>query len=222
LNFMNQQAIPGNQTQTRPIIESKVLILDDIFDRHDEDSLLYLTERWQERFQSTETGDDRSKIRDTNKRDSLVLFHFEPIQSFFRVHLFKYAPLLQEYFNYEMTLKKGFECQLTAHNDGHFYMAHTDYSPNTGTRVSLRELTFVYYYHRQPKAFEGGELFIWDNLDDTVCPPKVANQGKTIEPKNNRLIVFPSRYLHQVNKVTCASKEFMDSRFTLNGWLHNE
>ena len=110
----------------------------------EQDALLCLTKHWENRFRSTETGDDNTRTRDTKKRDSLVLFDFEPFYSFFRLQLFKYAPSIKSEMGYEMDANKGFECQLTAHNDGHFYTAHTDYTANTGTRVSLRELTFVY------------------------------------------------------------------------------
>ncbi|MDX1921329.1 MAG: 2OG-Fe(II) oxygenase, partial [Candidatus Caenarcaniphilales bacterium] len=185
------------ETSEQKIIESNVLILDNVFNAQQVDSLLCLVEHWQNRFLETETGDDNTRSRDTSRRDSLVLFEFEPIFSFFRVNLYRYAPLLQERFGYQMQMHKGFECQLTAHNDGHFYMAHTDYTPNTGTRVSLRELTFVYYFYRQPKAFSGGELYIWDNLDDTCSPPVVAQQGKLLEPLNNIIVFFNSNYLHQ-------------------------
>jgi SM-20-related protein len=33
------------------------------------------------------------------------------------------------------------------------------------------------------------------------------------------LVVFPSRYLHEVLPVSCPSQTFADSRFTINGWV---
>jgi Rps23 Pro-64 3,4-dihydroxylase Tpa1-like proline 4-hydroxylase len=212
-----QSPIIGVQPQ---ILESKVLIFDDALPEYLVNSFLNLVEHWQFRFTETETGDDHTRNRDTKKRDSLVLFEFEPIYTFFRVHLYKYANVIQNELGYTMDMRKGYECQLTAHNDGHFYSAHTDYTPNTNTRVSSRELTFVYYFYREPKAFSGGELFVWDHLNLNTEPLTRAGSGKIIEPKRNRLIFFDSRLWHEVQQVNCNSYDFMDSRFTLNGWMH--
>jgi hypothetical protein len=52
------------------------------------------------------------------------------------------------------------ETQLTSHNDGGYYRIHNDNgSPSTATRV----LTYVYYFHRQPVAFKGGQLRLYDS-----------------------------------------------------------
>jgi SM-20-related protein len=32
-------------------------------------------------------------------------------------------------------------------------------------------------------------------------------------------VLFPSQYLHEVLPVRCPSHQFVDSRFTLNGWV---
>jgi SM-20-related protein len=204
----------------KQIIESKILIFDNVFEQNDLDSFLCLAQNWQNRFVDSQTGDDNKRDLDKKKRDSLVLFYFEPIYSFLRVQLYKYAPLLESEFGYKMELYKGYECQMTAHNDGHFYTAHTDFKADTGTRVSRRALTFVYYFHRQPKAFEGGDLFVWDHYASNTDPLLRAPQGRAIQPLNNRIVFFDSRYWHEVLPIICPSGEFMDSRFTFNGWLH--
>jgi Rps23 Pro-64 3,4-dihydroxylase Tpa1-like proline 4-hydroxylase len=40
-----------------------------------------------------------------------------------------------------------------------------------------------------------------------------------LEPRNNRLIAFPSFVPHEVRRVACPSGEFADSRFAINVWL---
>ncbi|MBE9012911.1 2OG-Fe(II) oxygenase, partial [Pseudanabaenaceae cyanobacterium LEGE 13415] len=40
-----------------------------------------------------------------------------------------------------------------------------------------------------------------------------------IQPINNSIIFFPSHFLHEVLPVSCPSRQFADSRFTLNGWI---
>ena len=107
------------------------------------------------------------------------------------------------------------ETQLTMHNDNNFYKIHNDSgSPDTATRF----FTYVYYFYREPKAFSGGELLIYDSkiennfyvADDTF---------RTVEPRNNSIVFFLSRYMHEVLRVSCPSKAFADSRFTINGWV---
>jgi SM-20-related protein len=107
------------------------------------------------------------------------------------------------------------EAQLTAHNDGNYYKIHNDNgSPDTATR----ELTYVYYFHQEPKAFSGGELRIYDtqiqNNQYTQAPT-----FQTVEPRNNSIVFFLSRYLHEVLTISCPSRAFANSRFTINGWI---
>ncbi len=107
------------------------------------------------------------------------------------------------------------ESQLTAHNDGNYYKIHNDNgSPETATR----ELTYVYYFNKQPKAFSGGELIIYDSKVENNFYVN-AESYKKVEPLNNSIVFFLSRYMHEVLPVICPSKAFADSRFTINGWV---
>ena len=102
------------------------------------------------------------------------------------------------------------EAQITASNDGDFFGLHAD---NSEGPLRTREITFVYFFHREPKPFSGGELRIYSSEN--------GEEGtfETIVPEQNQLIVFPSGVLHEVLPVHCPSKQFADSRFTLNGWF---
>lgn len=107
------------------------------------------------------------------------------------------------------------EAQLTVHNDGDFYRAHTD-NGDEGTRT--REISYVYYFHRQPKRFTGGELVLFDGRIENgqvvaTGPPIV------IEPVDDSLVVFPSACLHEVRPVQMMSADQGDGRFTINGWV---
>jgi len=109
----------------------------------------------------------------------------------------------------------GVEAQITASNDGDFFHFHSD---NTSERVASRYLTFVYFFHREPRGFEGGELRIHDaRLENGEYVSEGTYQ--TIVPQQNQIVFFPCELLHEITPVTCRSKEFADSRFTLNGWL---
>lgn len=109
-----------------------------------------------------------------------------------------------------------YDIQLTASNDGDFFKAHPDSSHQK--EVANRLLTYVYYLHRTPKAFSGGDLLLYDG------EPGNGNFDRgsgviSVEPQNNSLIAFLSNRWHEVDLVRCPSGEFADSRFTVNGWL---
>jgi SM-20-related protein len=107
------------------------------------------------------------------------------------------------------------EAQVTASNDGDFFHFHSD---NGSERVASRHLTFVYFFHREPRQFEGGELRIHDSrLQEGVYVSEGSYQA--IVPQQNQIVFFPCEMLHEITPVNCASQRFADSRFTLNGWL---
>ena len=108
------------------------------------------------------------------------------------------------------------EAQITASNEGDFFLAHSD---NGSDRVASRNLTFVYFFHREPRQFEGGELRIHDARLEAGTYIS-AGSYQTIVPQQNQIVFFPCRLLHEITPVSCASQRFAGSRFTLNGWLH--
>ena len=109
------------------------------------------------------------------------------------------------------------EAQVTASIDGSFFGVHTDADRQ---KVPKRYLTYVYYFNRQPKAFSGGELRVYD---DVLRNAKLA-RGETfqvIEPLHNRLVLFWARTMHEVMPVRMPSGAFGDARFTVNGWVNS-
>ena len=81
-----------------------------------------------------------------------------------------------------------------------------------------RHLTFVYFLHREPRQFEGGELRIHDAHLEAG---RYVSEGsyQTVVPQQNQIVFFPCELLHEITPVNCPSGQFADSRFTLNGWL---
>lgn len=107
------------------------------------------------------------------------------------------------------------EAQVTASNDGDFFHFHSD---NGADHVSSRHLTFVYFFHREPRQFEGGELRIHDaHLEAGEYVSEGSYQA--IVPQQNQIVFFPCELMHEITPVKCGSRAFADSRFTLNGWL---
>jgi SM-20-related protein len=105
------------------------------------------------------------------------------------------------------------EMQMTSHNDGEHYKLHSD---NNSAATRKRLLTYVYYFHKIPKSFTGGNLLIYGGRDYRDPGPVV----ETIVPENDMIVFFDSSLLHEVDDVSCPSKEFDDGRFTINGWIH--
>lgn len=107
------------------------------------------------------------------------------------------------------------ELQFTVHPDGGFFGPHTD---RTDELHTTRWISFVYYFHRRPRGFQGGELALFD-----ACPAQrryATTQFTLVPPADNTLILFPSDVPHEVRPVTVPSGDLADARFTLNGWIH--
>lgn len=107
------------------------------------------------------------------------------------------------------------DCQVTASVDGNYFKAHTDAGVN---ETYKRQFTYVYYFNREPKGFTGGELRIYD---DTIRNGKLAatDSFQVIEPRHNSIVFFQAAVMHEVMSVHVPSKQFRDSRFTVNGWI---
>jgi len=107
------------------------------------------------------------------------------------------------------------DCQITASIDGSYFKAHTDAGANETVK---RQLTYVYYFNREPKAFTGGELRVYD---DEIRNGKLAatDSFQVVEPRHNSIVFFQAAVMHEVMPVSMPSLEFRDARFTVNGWV---
>jgi hypothetical protein len=116
---------------------------------------------------------------------------------------------------------------LAVHNDGDFYGPHQD----RGSVSSDRLVTFVYYLHRTPRAFAGGQLRIFDALAPD-CGETSGTDGDAFgdhfedrtwrdwEPAHDSVVFFDPAAHHEVRPVSCPSGDHADSRFTVTGWFY--
>jgi SM-20-related protein len=109
------------------------------------------------------------------------------------------------------------EIQTTASNHHDFFRCHND---NGAEAVRTREVTFVYFFHGEPKRFSGGALRIYDSRRENDNYVPTANY-RTIVPEQNQVVLFTSGLSHEITPVECPSGTFADSRFTVNGWVHS-
>ncbi len=114
------------------------------------------------------------------------------------------------------------ELEIAAHGDGAHFGAHTDIpigagrAPLGGDRSGTQDriLSAVYYFHREPKSFTGGQLRL-----HRLCTNGEPGNHVDIEPEGNSLLIFPSWAAHEVRAVQCPSSRFEDNRFSVNCWL---
>jgi len=192
------------------ILPSQYIQLDNFFSQAEWQRLLEYVTRHKSNFLPTNTS-----ANDADYRRSLVLHSFPEFSHLITEQLQIILPAIFSQLEISPFNISAIEAQLTAHNDGNHYKIHNDNgSPDTANR----EFTYVYYFYKEPKPFSGGELRIYDSKIENNF--YVATESfKTVEPHNNSIVFFPSRYLHEVLPVSCPSKTFADSRFTINGWI---
>lgn len=157
------------------------------------------------------------EISDSERRKSKVLLDLQEHYGSVVNRIKSVLPQVFETLQYPPFRMSQVEAQLTASNHGEFFKAHND---NTAEDLRGREITFVYYFYSEPKAFTGGELRIYDTYADGSHYGK-GKSCRTISPRQNRIVFFPSCLVHEVLPIDCPSHLFANSRFTVNGWLHN-
>lgn len=195
--------------QRNPLVSEYVQIDNFLTPEEHQRLLDYVLQR-QSEFVSTQTS-----TQATNYRESVVLYSFPEFSELISQRIHRLFPDVLSKLGLTPFQINQIEAQLTAHNDGNFYKIHNDNgSPDTATR----ELTYVYYFYREPKPFSGGELVIYDSKIENNYYVQ-AETFRTVEPRNNSIVFFLSRYMHEVLPVHCPTQQFADSRFTINGWL---
>ena len=208
----------SNQNQSK-ILPIKYLQIDNFLEPQELEAALTIAIKNKNNFNDSSV---HNKITNQVKkfRQSSVLHHkfYPELAKSIQNQVLKTLPSVLEKLNHPNFSIYNIVIQLTAHNDSCFYTIHSD--ANT-EMTATREMTYIYYFYQEPKSFSGGELVIYETKVDGNNLSK-HNDFKAIEPRNNSIIFFPSRYLHEVLPVSCPTKAFEHSRFTFNGWIRRE
>jgi SM-20-related protein len=168
-------------------------------------------------FASTQViGSDGGSRLDNRYRRSRALFDLGPFHQLFSDRLLTFLPYVVSRLGDPGFAVSQMEVQLTGTNNQEFFRIHTD---NDSGEVSGRRITFVYFFYREPRGFDGGELRIYDTHRDDGAAV-VVGPYRVIYPTQNQVVFFNSSCLHEVMPVACPSGDFADSRFTVNGWFH--
>jgi hypothetical protein len=210
----------GATVAERPaVLPAHCVVLDEFLMPPELEELMRFTLGHEAHFSASEvvSPTEVGGIINYEHRRSRVLMDLEHYQDVMLDRIKAVLPQVLHTLGMEEFAITGVEAQITASNDGDFFHFHSD---NASDRVASRHLTFVYFFHREPRQFEGGELQIHDALlENGVYVSQGSHQ--TIVPQQNQIVFFPCELLHEITPVKCASQLFADSRFTLNGWLRH-
>jgi Rps23 Pro-64 3,4-dihydroxylase Tpa1-like proline 4-hydroxylase len=204
--------------EARPsVLPARCVILDEFLAPQELTQLIDFTLERETDFQASEvvSPEVEGGVINYEHRRSRVLMDLGPQQELILERIKQVLPQVLDRLGLEKFSIERVEAQITASNDGDFFHFHSDSGSGP---VSSRYLTFVYFFHREPAQFEGGELRIHDaQLEDGIY----ASQGsfQTIVPRQNQIVFFPCELMHEITPVKCRSGLFADSRFTLNGWF---
>ena len=162
----------------------------------------------QERFgpSTVQNATDRSGTVSPWQRSSKVLRDLEDLGRMLRAEIQKAAVSLAPRFGLSSFIPGCIEVELTSSNDGDFFRVHRD-----DVSCHDRILSYVCFVHAEPKRFEGGTLHLYSHD---------SKQEIVIEPLQRSLVLFRSSLRHEVQRVSVRSRQFADSRLTLNGWIH--
>jgi len=200
-----------------PAARAQYVVLDEFLAPQELDELIRYALQNESGFTSSEVVSPSGVpgVVDYDHRRSRVLMDLGPHEEIVLHRIRGVLPSVRERLGIEEFPIAQVEAQITASNDGDFFRAHCD---DAQALIASRRMTFVYFFHREPRRFEGGELRLYDS--NWKGQPIPNNAYQTIVPQQNQIVFFPCSLLHEITPVDCPSRAFADSRFTLNGWLH--
>ena len=197
--------------QAAPAILPPYLVIRDFLGEQTVAALLAYAAEHEHAFAPTSVG-VKGAI-DPGYRSSLALHELGPFRPMLQAKMLTLLPDLVAALRCTPVQSPRIELELVAHNDGAFYKRHLDTQTATD-HESLRLVSAVYYFHGVPQAFSGGALRL-HAFGDSAQSTHVD-----IAPQRDSLLVFPSWAPHEVMRVSCPSKRFIDSRFAINCWFH--
>jgi Rps23 Pro-64 3,4-dihydroxylase Tpa1-like proline 4-hydroxylase len=200
-------------------VRTQCLVLDEFLAPQELEELVSYTLQHEAEFQSSEVmaPSEEPGVIDYDHRRSRVLMDLGKHQDVILKRIRCVLPRVLDQLGIEEFPVTRAEAQITASNDGDFFREHSD---DAHELISSRRVTFVYFFHGEPRQFEGGELRLHDSRGTRASAGSSPTSYQTIVPQQNQIVFFPCSVLHEITPVECPSRAFADSRFTLNGWLH--
>jgi Rps23 Pro-64 3,4-dihydroxylase Tpa1-like proline 4-hydroxylase len=200
------------------VVRAECVILDEFLAPQEMEQLVRYTLEREALFSTSEVISPNGEpgVTDYSHRRSRVLMELESHEEVILDRIRGVLPRVLQQLGMEEFPVTRTEVQMTASNDGDFFRAHCD---DAQEMIASRRMTFVYFFHREPSQFAGGELRLHDTRKSGDHPLSTGSY-QTIVPQQNQIVFFPCSTLHEITAVRCKSRAFADSRFTVNGWLH--
>lgn len=200
------------------------LVLEDFLDAADHDRLIELV-RTNVEFSPAHVDrpDGVVDTADVEVRDAQVATPDDDVFALFEDRLRALLPHVRRETGVPHFRLGHIERQITAHRDSGFFDVHSDLGEPWRSSIG-RRVSWVYYFHEHPKRFEGGELRLYDETVSEHGVRETADSFQTIEPTDNSIVFFPSAALHEVRPVHVAGEDGQPgtTRFTVNGWFHDD
>lgn len=156
-----------------------------------------------------DTDDPAGRV-DSTVRDALVIPDLGRLGAQLEAGVDARLPDVRSRLGIEPFDPAGTEVSMVAYGDGMFYAKHIDTRLKPRPGQATRRITFVYYFHREPKSFTGGALRLYD-VRHRECVD--------LEPQRDAFVAFPSWMYHEVLPVSCPGRPFADGRFAVNVWV---
>jgi Rps23 Pro-64 3,4-dihydroxylase Tpa1-like proline 4-hydroxylase len=200
------------------VVRAQCVVLDEFLAPQELEELVSYTLQREAEFQSSELVSPSGEpgMIDYDHRRSRVLMDLGKHEEIILDRIRGVLPRVLDQLGIEQFPVTQVEAQITASNDGDFFRAHSDDSEEI---IASRRITFVYFFHSEPRPFEGGELRLHDSHPEGGLQVS-SGSYQTVVPQQNQIVFFPCSLLHEITPVECRSRAFADSRLTLNGWLH--
>jgi len=195
-------------------------------DEQDLSALLNWVLANQERFRTATVSRQDEMVVDAAARRALTTRDFHSDLDWLQDRFSAAQGNLLEMLRLTVPEIESIELELAAHGDGAHFAPHVDIPIGLGRkplggrpgRTDDRLFSAVYYFHREPKGFQGGNLRLYPLGADPKDAAKEAAQYIDVEPTQNTLVAFPSWATHEVRAISCPSGEFVDYRFAVNCW----
>src|SRR5208282_4286078 len=148
--------------ETPAVVRARCVVLDEFLAPQEVEELIRYTQEHESEFRNSEviSPSGESGETDYSHRRSRVLMELGAHEQVILKRIRGVLPKVLEQLGIEEFPITRTEVQITASNDGDFFHAHCD---DAQERIASRRMTFVYFFHREPSQFEGGELRLHDS-----------------------------------------------------------